>query len=318
MTDEVGKIGISGIIDNLTGNRGVSGTMLPAGTIDISSTEDLENLLADKVGERQMADDPVVSVSQNSVIPDLPHIHDVERNVHCSEPEWIAIYAFYASNHGKDTFTKSEVQQIYLSKRSTQPRKKKFHDNWNSLFKHYFSTVKEGTFRLKSTKLPYLIDLISGKEKGSAKPTGRKKTTVKKAVVEPDTSEITPGSGGKTGKKKKSGGLPSVVADLNLYPKGEQSLNDFYGSFSPKSNFDKNLIFVYYLTQKLKLTPIGVDHIFTCYRQIGVALPSSIAQSIIDTSFHKSWVSSADLANIQLTTSGLNYLEQSMAKKDKA
>jgi hypothetical protein len=124
------------------------------------------------------------------------------------------------------------------------------------------------------------------------------------------------GSGGRT-KTKRSGagrGSPSIVKDLDLSGGGKkQKLRDFYNKFKPSSNFEKNLIFVYYLTQELGMTGVTVDHVFTCYRDIpGIKAPTALQQSLWDTTNRRGWLDTASSEDIKVTVPGINYLEHDM------
>jgi hypothetical protein len=120
-------------------------------------------------------------------------------------------------------------------------------------------------------------------------------------------------------KKKKAGtgsGAPSIVKDLDLSGSNKaMRLRDFYSRFSPLTNFERNLIFVYYLSHELEMTGITVDHIFTCYRDIpGVRTPNALQQSLWDTSSRRGWLDTSSTENIKVTMPGINYLEHDMPK----
>jgi hypothetical protein len=95
-----------------------------------------------------------------------------------------------------------------------------------------------------------------------------------------------------------------------------ERLKDFYAKFEPKTNMERNLIFVYYLKQKLELETVTTDHVFTCYRDIsGIKAPEALRQSLIDTASRRGWLDTEDSDDIQITIPGVNYLEHDMAKK---
>lgn len=107
----------------------------------------------------------------------------------------------------------------------------------------------------------------------------------------------------------------SIVKELNLAEQGDKpSLKDFYSEYTPSNNFERNLIFVYYLQNIAKLTAITTNHIFTCYRHVGVKIPGAFKQSLWDTASQKGWIDTGSLEDIKLTTQGINYIEHDMAK----
>ncbi len=111
---------------------------------------------------------------------------------------------------------------------------------------------------------------------------------------------------------------PQIVPDLDLSGHGKtESLRTFFSQFIPKTNFDNNLIFIYYLKQKLKLQTVGIDHIFTCYRAMpGLKIPGHLEQSLKDTRASKGWIDTKSLDDLQLNVPGINYLEHDMQKAE--
>lgn len=116
---------------------------------------------------------------------------------------------------------------------------------------------------------------------------------------------------------KKSSEIPHLVTDLNLKPKEKESLIDFYNKFEATSGFDRNLIFVYYLTKINSVDSITVHHIYTCYKDVKEKFPNNLVQSLRDTKNRKGWIDTADTNNIKLTTTGENFLEHDLQKKAK-
>jgi hypothetical protein len=122
-------------------------------------------------------------------------------------------------------------------------------------------------------------------------------------------------------KKKRSGAgrtTPSIVNNLDLSGGGKiKRLREFYAQFKPKSNFENNLIFIYYLAQEMGLSGVTVDHIFTCYRDIpGLKAPTALSQSLLDTKHHHGWINTSSMGDIKLTIQGMNYLEHDMPKAE--
>jgi hypothetical protein len=71
--------------------------------------------------------------------------------------------------------------------------------------------------------------------------------------------------------------------------------------------------------EELKLKKVGVDHFFTCYRNIPkLKVPEVLDQSLIDTKNRKGWMDTSSLDDVQLNMSGINYLEHDMKKAEKA
>lgn len=118
------------------------------------------------------------------------------------------------------------------------------------------------------------------------------------------------------GKSSSAAEMPKIDKNLNLKAQdGKPSLRDFYAKYLPGSFLEKNLVFCYYLQQLLEISPINVDHVFTCYRDIKeLKVPTALAQSLKDTARYKGWLDTSSLDDIKVPTAGTNFLEQDMNK----
>lgn len=81
-----------------------------------------------------------------------------------------------------------------------------------------------------------------------------------------------------------------------------------YGKSKPKIN----LLFVYYLANILAIDNITQDHIFTCYRQIGISIPNNLYQCLADTIHKKGWIE--NISNLSVTVQGINEVERNLKK----
>jgi hypothetical protein len=110
---------------------------------------------------------------------------------------------------------------------------------------------------------------------------------------------------------------PKIVSELDLSgKKAGESLRDFYGHYNVKSNMERNLIFVYYMQDKLKMSGIICDHVFTCYRNIPkIKVPTALYQSLVDTGI-KGWIDTKSMDDIKVTIAGINYLEHDMQSEE--
>ena len=132
------------------------------------------------------------------------------------------------------------------------------------------------------------------------------------------TRRVSKASGGNIEARKPRPKNPQIVGDLDLSGKGGKvSLRDFYAQYAPANNFENNLIFVYYLKQELKMKTVGIDHVFTCYRNIPSLKVPKLDQSLWDTKNRKGWLDTSSLEDIQLNVPGINYLEHDMKKAEK-
>ena len=93
--------------------------------------------------------------------------------------------------------------------------------------------------------------------------------------------------------------------------KGRPSLVDFMDSKLPITNEEHNIVFLYYLQQLVKVKPISIDHLYTCYRAAKIRAPLSIENTLDQ----RGWVKVAKNGNMTLSAAGKKYVEESMPKK---
>ena len=106
------------------------------------------------------------------------------------------------------------------------------------------------------------------------------------------------------------------MKDLDLTGAGKvESLRDFCAKYVIKTNMERNLVFTYYLQAILEVSGFGINHIFTCYRNIpGIKIPGNLKQSLYDTS-SKGWISVKSIDNdISVPVMGINHIEHDLLK----
>lgn len=120
-----------------------------------------------------------------------------------------------------------------------------------------------------------------------------------------------------TSKKGKSSNskTPTYLTDYNFMPSDKTSLREFFNRYKTNSNFENNLVFVYYLQEIVHESSITTNHIFSCYRHLGLKIPS-FPQTLVDTKKAKGWIETSNSNDIKVTRAGINFLEHSLAKND--
>jgi len=131
-------------------------------------------------------------------------------------------------------------------------------------------------------------------------------------------------STGKTGKSKAKKAKKSaktvgyeIVKDLTLGADGQKAaLKAFFADKRPTTNYERNTVFVYYLSKIKETGPIGINHIYTCYKEVGQRTPS-LSTSLSETS-QKGWLDTSSMYNIQLTVRGEDFVEHDLPKAKEA
>jgi hypothetical protein len=307
LNDDVAKEGINGLINNLTNTSNVEYKKINNSSnptkINITAKEEMTDIPVESNDPSDSKDE----IKTEKPISQFPHINDVEINIECSESEWILVYAFYCSDFGKKTFTKTEAHDKYMAKRKTDSRVGNFSTNWKSLFKEYISTVNDTSFKFKAEKIDFIRDLILGKEKSKNLSKGGS------AIKKNKTEKIEVGT--KTKKPVSSNGATySIDRNLNLIPKGKQSLNDFYNQYISKNHQDYILIFVYYLEKIANEKNISEDKIYTCYKNSSLPVPN-IKKVLSNIVTRKGWINSLTYSDLKVSVAGENHIEHKMTKK---
>ncbi len=112
------------------------------------------------------------------------------------------------------------------------------------------------------------------------------------------------------GKKKSSNAIKSYkkLPDINFYPSEQKSLLDFIKDYKIKNDSERNLLFTYYLSEILKITPITLSHLYTCYDEVNHKIPENMVKSLDNTKYRTSWLETKN-SNIEITTRGLNKIK---------
>jgi hypothetical protein len=74
---------------------------------------------------------------------------------------------------------------------------------------------------------------------------------------------------------------PKLVTDLNLNAAGQTpSFKDFCEHKKPKTDVEFNTVAIFYLSELRQMGNLGVDHLLTCYREVGRRLPKNMDSSV--------------------------------------
>lgn len=121
-----------------------------------------------------------------------------------------------------------------------------------------------------------------------------------------------PGPEGKRSvQRKQKSETGSIVTDLNLRPKNGHSLQRMIETKAPKTNEQHFAVMIYYLQRQLSVKNITVDHIYTCFKDIGKKVPSRLATVLSNTAHKKGWFLSP-AEGLSLTTHGENFVEHDL------
>lgn len=117
-----------------------------------------------------------------------------------------------------------------------------------------------------------------------------------------------------SGKKTKASNTVDLVylTEYDFRPPGGESLKDFHSQYKSTSNMENNLIFIYYLQEIRNQKEITMSHVFSCYRHLGIKLPS-FPSTLNDTKRLKGWIDN-NPHDLKSTREGINYMEHEITK----
>lgn len=218
------------------------------------------------------------------------------------------LFLYYKELHGIYEVPRIEVNNILQSEKLYDGSFRGWLSQSRTLIdnkQNYLELRPEG----KELAMRYLSEFLDSSipNNWDLKNSGKRSSSSKE-----DSKENSIVSNGKSKTSNKSLSY-QIMQTLNLKPAGKKSLVDFSSEFSPKSNFEYNLLFVYYLDKVLNEKNISVNHLYTCYKELGLQVPN-IYQSIADTKRRKGWIDTKDMNDLKVPITGENYLEHNMKK----
>ncbi|MNM91712.1 hypothetical protein D3C81_1040180 [compost metagenome] len=232
------------------------------------------------------------------------------KNLPGTEIEWVVVYAFYASDYGKAIFTREDIINLYVesnrfnkdtTKRdlSTNLKRNVVMGYINPLQTGY-SILEEGIARAKE-----IIARTSSSSPRTKVSSKTKKGNEDRAIE----------SGVANGKKaSRLSKTLKRLTNINFEPTGKESLKEFFGNYAPKNDYERNLLFVYYLQNILEIKEITFDHIYSCYDILGLRISENLPQTIRNTASSSGWIETKQ-SILFLTIKGSNQIK-AWNKKD--
>jgi len=184
------------------------------------------------------------------------------------------------------------------------------------ILKEYPESLQPDVFNLMSKAFMGNLDFSESK-----KPA--KNVEVVKEISSPSKQKTTPIQNGNTTttKKRTSSSKDSykIVKTLNL--KGDSSnpsLQSFCEDKITTSSIKFNVVAAYYLKRILNIENVTPDHIYSCYKEMNIKLPTRLLQSLRDTAGSKyGYLDTSDINDIKVPVTGENYLEHDLVQKPK-
>lgn len=205
-------------------------------------------------------------------------------NLPSSETEWIVVYAFYASDYGKEIFSRANLLNQY--KESKRYDKQTTNRDLSTYIKRavsagFINPLQSG-YSILAAGTEKAKEIISRTNSSSPKVKASSKT--KKGN---EDNAIETASGKKASKPSKT---LKRLTNINFQPTGKESLKDFFAKYSPANDYERNLLFVHYLQNTLEINEITFNHLFSCYDDLGLRVPVNLPQTIRNTASKTGWI----------------------------
>jgi len=175
----------------------------------------------------------------------------------------------------------------------------------SSIVAKFPESVQDKVFDLLITSLIKPDYIKIPKNTSSKKPAND--NTKKKVSAKPKTSSA---------RKKDSFTLLKDL-DLSGKPLKTESFSDFVKHKKSTSHVQFITISVYYLAKIMNLENITIDHVYTCYKNIGKRPPNNLAQSFKDASGKRyGYIDFSDRENIKIPHIGETLVENDWESAD--
>lgn len=117
--------------------------------------------------------------------------------------------------------------------------------------------------------------------------------------------------------KREAGSRESYAIDRQLNLRGDKSIpsfKDFHRDKAPQSKMEFNAVAVYYLHKIVGLSPVTLNHVFTCYAEVKERPPEHFKQSLIDTKNKQGWVELTKDGNVEIPHRGVVFVEHDLPR----
>jgi hypothetical protein len=149
---------------------------------------------------------------------------------------------------------------------------------------------------------------------------------VEEEPVLPNDSSVEPDVAPNTGPqqkrpRKKSNGAKSdwtMVKDLDLFPEGKKSFEDFIVEKQPSSNQDRFPVIIYYLTEILGISPVTKNEVGTVFRLMarnGWQEPTNLTTGLQMAAHRKATIDSSSTDDLKITPTGRNFVLHKLPSK---
>lgn len=206
-----------------------------------------------------------------------------------SESEWILLYAFYASDFGTRSVSRTEIKEMYnVTNRMTTSRSNNFFNSLTSVVSNnYLSALNDDEYAVRPEGQIKINEILSRENSSENKTKTKRGSKVKQF---------------------------QLIKDLDLSTTtSRKGLKDFVSEVKPTSNINITTTIIYYLQQIYEYTgDINGDIIFTCWRELGTKIPNDLAGNLRDVCSSRYGYANVENGNYSITIRGINLIEHTI------
>lgn len=255
---------------------------------------------------------------ETKIETDYPTLKDVKmRDLPKSEPEWLLIYAFYATDFGKNEFTRATLTKMYDdTDRRTDTRIGNIYTNLKGLINGmYVKSTNDTNYILLDAGKTRVQEILDGKSvaKHSGKKTSKPKSKSKNEKIETEVIQESV--------KQKSKATPSpqvAFVDLKYNVKEMTSLRDYFKEKSTKSQNEEVMLAINWFMENKSKNGATLEEIGYVLKIATSKMPNVLSQVLINLKGPKvNFVEKSADAKYSLTSLGIMHIADNFAKGDK-
>lgn len=258
--------------------------------------------------DRDKSEIQLIEFKETSPIEEIPipSLKEIAmKDLPKTESDWLLIFCYYASNFGKNTFTKDNIKTLYeQTNRKNDSRMANLSNNIKYIVsKDYLGIYNDDNFLIKEAGINYVNEIIKGNSTSKSSTSNNNKKKPKEGNVI---------------NKKISKVAKSILLDrsLNLRPEGKESLRDFAIKYACDSTPQYITMIVYYLKEVLEVENVNLSAIYTSLEELNIRIPPTLNGVINNTKNRNGWLEYDSLDNISLSVKGQNAVKFDLLKKD--
>ena len=107
-----------------------------------------------------------------------------------------------------------------------------------------------------------------------------------------------------------------LLKDLDVHRGATPSLSEFVAEKAPQNQIERAAVFVYWLVHIGKVGTVTVNHVYTCYRNLNIQVPSDLVNTL-QKAGSNGWLDTGNREDIRIVVGGDNFVEHQLPRPQK-